>query len=410
MISSVLAAPYRTATTYGRKPAANLAHTLLRVALVWGTGGILTLACAQAGGQFGPGGAQPATSQRSTPPAGAGQFGPAGAPLSGAQRSNPAVGVGQFGPGGAHLVGPPERTVAEWLVRLQQASRWPAYAGTFVVSSAAGALSSARIWHVCEGDTQIERVESLTGSPRLTYRRNDSVVTFFPQTRVMQNERRESNGAFPSLLNSSEEFETENFYQARQQGHGRVAGFDADIVQLAPLDELRFGYRIWSERRTGLVVKMQTLASDGRVLEQVAFSELQLDAPLSMDKLKQMMAQTEGYRLEKSDKLKTTAAAEGWNLKSPVAGFSAQSCYRKPSASTSKMVQWIFSDGLATVSLFMEPFNRERHVREGQSALGATHTLTKRLADKAGDWWVTAVGEVPMVTLKAFTDGLERKN
>ncbi|MET4576337.1 MucB/RseB C-terminal domain-containing protein [Ottowia thiooxydans] len=407
---SVLAAPHRIATECGRTPAGNLAHTLLRAALAWGAGGILTLACAQAGGQFGPAGTQPAGSQRSSPSTGAGQFGPAGAPVAGAQRSAPPSGVGQFGPGGAQLVGPPERTVSEWLVRLQQASRWPAYAGTFVVSSASGALSSARIWHVCEGDTQIERVESLTGAPRLTYRRNDSVVTFFPQTRVMQNERRESNGAFPSLLNSSEEFETENFYSARQHGHGRVAGFDADIVQLLPLDELRFGYRIWSEKRTGLVVKMQTLASDGRVLEQVAFSELQLDAPLSMDKLKQMMAQTDGYRLEKSDKVKTTATSEGWSLKSPVPGFSAQSCYRKSPASASRMVQWIFSDGLATVSLFMEPFNRERHVREGQSALGATHTLTKRLADKTGDWWVTAVGEVPMVTLKAFTDSLERKN
>ncbi|WP_051236636.1 MucB/RseB C-terminal domain-containing protein [Ottowia thiooxydans] len=318
--------------------------------------------------------------------------------------------MGQFGPGGQQLVGPPERTVAEWLVRLQQASRVPSYAGTFVVSSSSGALSSARIWHICEGDTQIERVESLTGVPRLTYRRNDSVVTFFPQARVMQNERRESNGAFPSLLNSSEEFDTAEYYNARQHGQGRVAGFDADIVHLVPRDDMRFGYRIWSEKSTGLVVKMQTLGSDGRVLEQVAFSELQLEAPVRIDKLKQMMAQTDGYRLEKSDKVKTTAAAEGWQLKSPVAGFRGQNCYRKPPSSSSQMVQWIFSDGLATVSLFMEPFSRERHVREGQSSMGATHTLTKRLVDKAGDWWVTAVGEVPTITLKAFTDSLERKN
>ena len=70
-----------------------------------------------------------------------------------------------------------------------------------------------------------------------------------------------------------------------QLGQGRVAGFDADIVQLDPRDGLRFGYRIWSEKRTGLVVKTQTLDDAGRVLEQAAFSELQLDAPVQAAKL-----------------------------------------------------------------------------------------------------------------------------
>ena len=51
-------------------------------------------------------------------------------------------------------------------------------------------------------------------------------------------------------------------------------------MQLKPTDRLRFGYRIWSEKRTGLVIKTQTLDPSGRVLEQTAFSELQLDAPV----------------------------------------------------------------------------------------------------------------------------------
>ena len=70
-----------------------------------------------------------------------------------------AQGVAQVG-GSApdRPVGPPQRSVAEWLVRLQQAAQLPSYMGTFVVSSASGAMSSSRIWHVCEGDVQIERV------------------------------------------------------------------------------------------------------------------------------------------------------------------------------------------------------------------------------------------------------------
>ena len=69
-------------------------------------------------------------------------------------------------------------------------------------------------------------------------------------------------------------------------------------------------------------------------------------------------------------------------------------------------VQWIFSDGLASVSLFVEPYDRQRHLQEGVvMTAGATQTLTRRLQD----WWLTVVGEVPPQTLKAFAQSLERR-
>ncbi len=315
----------------------------------------------------------------------------------------------QFGGKVDRSIGPPQRSIAEWLVRLQQAARVPSYVGTFVVSSAAGAMSSSRIWHVCEGDVQMERVEALTGAPRSTFRRNEAVVTFLPESRVVKMDQGESGGVFPNLLNNGQGFRTADFYSANELGQGRVAGFDADIVQLQPRDDWRFGYRIWSEKRTGLVVKTQTLDAAGQVLEQAAFSELQLNAPVQADKLRQMMASTEGYRVTKAERVRTTPEAEGWRLKAGVPGFQSQSCYRHPGSPVAATVQWVFSDGLATVSLFMQPFERERHGREGLTVMGATHTMTRRIADRGGDWWVTAVGEVPPGTLKAFVQGIERR-
>ena len=90
--------------------------------------------------------------------------------------------------------------VVEWLQRMHTASRERSYVGTFVVSAAAGNLSSARIWHACEGDLQLERVEALTGPARSTFRRNDHVMTFFPDTKVVKSEKRESLELFPNLL------------------------------------------------------------------------------------------------------------------------------------------------------------------------------------------------------------------
>jgi sigma-E factor negative regulatory protein RseB len=301
----------------------------------------------------------------------------------------------------------PQRSVSDWLIRMHEASRLRSYVGTFVVLSNSGSMSSARIWHACEGDQQIERVESLTGAPRSVFRRNDEVVTFLPESRVVRTEKRESSGLFPNLLKANDS-SIPQYYEARPVGTERVAGFEADVVQLAPKDNLRFGYRIWSEKKSGLVVKLQTVDEQGKVLEQVAFSELQLDAPVRASNLNQMMSATEGWRMEKPDTVKTTADAEGWHLRSSVAGFQSVNCYRRPSAGVSVpegTMQWVFSDGLAAVSLFVEPYDRQRHVHEGRSASGATQTLTRRI----GDWWLTAVGEVPQQTLNTFAQSLERR-
>lgn len=294
-----------------------------------------------------------------------------------------------------------ERSVSEWLTRMHEASRQRSYVGTFVVTSGSGQMSSARIWHACDGQRQVERVESLSGVPRSTFRRDDEVLTFLPETRTVRRERRESLGLFPEVLRP-DDTAIADFYAAHRVGSDRVAGFDADIVQLLPKDALRFGYRIWSEKKTGLVVKLQTLADGGKVLEQAAFSELQLDAPVRMDRLAQMMAVPEGWRVEKAEVVKTTAAVEGWALKADVPGFKPLSCYKRPAEG---VLQWIFSDGLASVSLFVEDYDRQRHQHEGVLADGATHTLTRRVQD----WWVTAVGEVPAQTLKAFSLSLERR-
>ena len=301
-----------------------------------------------------------------------------------------------------------DRRLGEWLQRLQLASRRRAYMGTFVVSVGSD-MASARIWHVCDGEQQMERVETLTGAPRSTFRRNDHVLTFFPDSRVAVAERRESFGLFPNLLQSGDA-SIARFYNLRAAGHERVAGFETDVVQLRPRDKLRFAYKIWTEKKTGLVVKLQTLDVHGQVLEQAAFSELQLDVPVSMARLSQMMGNTEGYQVETPDLVKTTAAAEGWALKAPVPGFQPMSGYRRSVASTAEgrhdsTLQWIFSDGLATVSLFLEDFDPRRHVQPGAQALGATHTLTRRI----GDWWLTAVGEVPQQTLQVFAQALERR-
>ena len=304
----------------------------------------------------------------------------------------------------------PTLGTVDWLRRMHAASRQRTYVGTFVVSSPTGNLSSSRIWHVADNGQLLERIEAMSGVPRSTFRRNDHVMTFLPEEKVVKSEKRENLDFFPNLPGAPDSTIGE-FYDVRLLGKGRVAGFDADVLQLAPRDALRFGYRIWSERRSGLVVALQTVDADGRVVEQSAFSELQFDAPVKTQALAQMMGNTAGYRVEKSELERTTPAAEGWALRESVAGFKPVDCYRRALdgvAKPERTMQWTFSDGLASVSLFVEPYDAQRSSREAVMTMGATNTLARRVSDKGGDWWLTIVGEVPAQTLQAFAQSLVR--
>jgi sigma-E factor negative regulatory protein RseB len=300
------------------------------------------------------------------------------------------------------------RDIGEWIQRMQGASCQRSYSGTFVVLASSGAMASSRISHVCDGARQIERVEALSGTPRTIFRRNEEIRTFLPQSKTVRLDTRDASGLFPQwreIRGSA----LSRFYVARPLGQERVAGYMTDVVWLQPLDTLRFGYRLWSERETGLVVKLQTVGNEGRVLEQVAFSELDLQSPVRADQLERLMDTTAGYQVVASTVVKTTARAEGWVLRQPVAGFMPVSCYRRSVGTANAadgVLQCIYSDGLATVSLFIQPFDpRHPAASSEMTGMGATQMLTQRLAP---DVWLTAVGEVPLHTLQLFANQLER--
>ena len=299
--------------------------------------------------------------------------------------------------------------VEQWLPRLQAAAGQRTYTGTFVVT-AADRLSSARIWHVSEGSQQMERVDALSGVPRSVLRRNDEVLTLLPQSRMAISEKRQSLRQFPDWLGQADASLAQH-YVLRPVGADRVAGWEADVARLVPKDAWRFGYRVWTERVTGLVLKLQTIGLDQSILEQAAFSELQLSSSISMSKLNAMMNDVQGYRVKKSELLPTTVDQEGWDWKASVPGFKLVSCYRRPAvhgnAGLSGM-QCVCSDGLASVSVFVESFDPARHARpmsHDAFSMGATRMQMQRV----GDWWLTAVGEVPQSTLQQLALSFERK-
>lgn len=292
----------------------------------------------------------------------------------------------------------------QWLVRAHHASRSQNYTGTFVVLSAGGGMSSSRIWHATDGDQQAERIEALSGTPRSVFRHNDQVATFLQDQHVVRLEHREAYGLFPHLLAPGVQPVGEHYEALRKSGE-RIAGQDTDVIELLPRDELRYGYRLWTEKRTGFAVRLQTLDKARHVVEQAAFSELDLAPALQLDKLVAMMSDTTGYQVETQESHPVSVDNEGWKMASEIPGFKPVGAFRRDGLTSGAPLQWIFSDGLATVSLFIEPYGT-RQRSPWHMTNGVTHMLAEHKDQK---WWVTAVGEVPAKTLKVFVTSLQRQ-
>ena len=307
--------------------------------------------------------------------------------------------------------GAPASEVRSWLLRIHEAASRRNFQGTFIVSSG-GTMASARIAHYWDGPNQYERIESLDGKQRKVFRHNEVVHTVWPGSQVAMVEQRGLLSSFPALLQAGDDGIAE-WYDVRADGVERVAGHEADVLVVKPRDALRYGYRLWADRASGLLLRADVVGAQGDVLETSAFSDVAIGIRPQPESVLLAMRKLDGYRVVRPVLTPTRLDQEGWVMGRLAPGFRQVSCVRRvmeppadgASAGPPAVVQSIYSDGLTYVSVFIEPFRMARHTRSLLAAVGATSTLTER----HGEWWVTVVGDTPPATLKSFAAALERR-
>ncbi len=299
-----------------------------------------------------------------------------------------------------------------WLVRIHTAANQRNYQGTMVFT-AGGMLSSSRVAHFSVGGQSFERLEALDGRMQRVYRHNDAVHTLWSQSRVAIIETRNVATQMGSLTRVAEPRAAEQ-YELKAEGSERVAGRDATVLLLLPRDDLRYPQRVWADRATGLMLRADVIGPAKAVLESAAFSQIEIGVRPQPETVLVPMSRLDGYRVLRPQQLPTQLEAEGWAMVRSVPGFILAGCLKRPLDVTApagsqrvaaQVLQAVFSDGLTHVSLFIEPFDAQRHKHGLQAQIGATATMTLR----RGEFWITALGEVPMATLKLFNEALDRK-
>jgi sigma-E factor negative regulatory protein RseB len=180
------------------------------------------------------------------------------------------------------------------------------------------------------------------------------------------------------------------------------------MLTLEPKDNARYGYRLWVDRDSGLLLRAQTLNERREVIEQIAFTDVRIGERIDRAKLRPSWS-TEGWSVERSDYRKADLSQHGWLVPAPTGFRKTREVTRRIGGSDA--MQAVFSDGLATVSVFIEPHSLLSAAGTG-SQIPSGDALqirgpTSAFSRRVGDSLVTVVGEVPPSTVRAVAGSVE---
>ena len=289
------------------------------------------------------------------------------------------------------------------LKKMASASRRLNYSGTFVYQHA-DRIETSRIVHfVNPAGGEFEKLETLDGPAREVIRTNDQVTCYLPDSKTVIIEKR-STRRFPALLPEQLSGVADN-YVVSVTGMDRVAGYDCRVVMLEPKDKMRYGHQFCAEAGSGLPLRARTLSEKNQLLEAFAFTDLRIGGSFSREQVRsRYAAKSKEWKVDHSALVISDVPADtGWSLTRQPTGFKKLTELKRSIAGRAAMVSHIvYSDGLAAISVFIEPLPKARPARS-LSHQGAVNIYIRPVADHM----VTVLGEAPAATVMQIANSLE---
>jgi sigma-E factor negative regulatory protein RseB len=286
-----------------------------------------------------------------------------------------------------------------WLTRMGQALNGLDYHGDLVYLHG-GQLESLRIFHAADPAGARERLVALSGAPREVVRAGGQVTLIGSGPRAaVYGEPGTLPPQFLAVLGQDPQRLLEH-YTLALGGTDRVASLPSQVLEVRPRDVYRYGYRLWLENDTGMLLKSVRFGADGRPVEQLMFTRIVLrERPSDADLAGTPAAGAAVNALT----LPAPGAgrASAWAVADAPAGF-ALTLQQPQSGLDSEHL--IYSDGIASVSVYVEPLTRAAPAFTGLSNRGSVNLFGRVLDGHQ----ITVLGDVPAATVERFAQGVVR--
>ena len=290
---------------------------------------------------------------------------------------------------------------ASWLSKMSQAMKTKSFKGTFVYQGY-GEMVAMKIMRVNDKNGSRERLVSLNGARGEVIRDHQGVTCNLPNVNPMVVDKRGFRKVFPSKMINVLNQASGLYIISMKKAH-QVAGRDTRVVNIIPTDNLRYGYRVWLDENSGLLLKSQLIDTTGKILEQLMYTSIEVyDSP--PDALGQSIPQ-QAAEDEQDNSIEFSEAGEdgdsNWQVDHPPKGFALAEYNMETLQRHKKFEHLVYTDGLASVSVFIERTNKQPSFI-GTSHMGAV-TAYGSMIDQHQ---VTVVGEVPPETLQLMINSI----
>lgn len=282
---------------------------------------------------------------------------------------------------------------SEWLDRMANAVQTASYTGT-VIRIQNDKVEALKVVRVVTDGVVREKVIVQEGNGLEIIRNGNEVRCILPDKKsVLVEEWNDQSALFSSLPSGDIRFGSE--YDVSIVREERVAGRKAVLLAVRPHDEYRFGHRIWLDVETGFPLQTQLIAQDGEAIEQIRFADIVLSEDIQASALAPSIS-TDNFRWFTQPKRKISHIADSpWQSDELPSGFRVVSTHEETLSGRDTVVTHIlYSDGLANVSVFIEPVSDRKIAR--QSRVGSSNSYSVEI----DGYRVTAVGEVPAATAR----------
>ncbi len=277
----------------------------------------------------------------------------------------------------------------DWLERMALAMEHLNYRGTFVYSHS-GQLQSLGVVHMRDSNGIRERLYSLDGDTREVHRNNNLVHAVAPE----QDNYSQLNYRQFTRLPSGQLLQGESRYRFQLGKQQRIASLLAQQISIEPKDGFRYGYELWLEERTGMLLKQVMLDEHDQVLEKLVFTNLELGAEIDDRDLLEAAAGAAEHAVKP---LADTVSQPRWRPAQLPNGFELLAHQRSSAGDEDPLEHLMYSDGLANVSVYLEP---EEVTRADAEYPPSSYGVVNIYSRTVNGMHVTALGAVPYRTLR----------
>ncbi|WP_047532910.1 MucB/RseB C-terminal domain-containing protein [Methylotenera sp. N17] len=273
------------------------------------------------------------------------------------------------------------------------------YQGVFVYQNG-NQIRSVQITHMNNAGRELTRNVVLDGQPREVFSEGSDIVIFNAKNNKVVIEKRRGQNLFPAMLPTNLDV-IKSSYIAKLGAIERIAGRDAQIIDLVPNDNFRYSYRIWSDAEFGLLLKMTLLDNQNRAIEQIGFTQLSMLNTHELDWFQPKIDLSKQYVME--DETTVNHVSNNWVVANLPPGYRKIDHIEHIVPGKSGIVnQVIFSDGIASVSVFIEPLKKGMRAKTGHKVVGSTNIC----AHVIDGYQVIVVGEVPAQTVQQIAKAI----